>query len=409
MNKSLLCLLCTMVFALAACQQPDDDSPRVVLCIPVYGQSLALGEEAERLTDFDSLATYADGRIVTERLDHRFGYFDNKPWKLWLKRLLHDQGQSFELSLYEMARQLADATGPDTIVCIFPGGQGATPLRKLSKGTLPYRHFIETIQTAHDAAAARGWQFVVPAICWMQGESDICDYPDTDYQQLLTQILRDFNADILPVTRQTDSIPFIVYQPNSLTRAPRFHAASHHCPETAVPQTFVRLLQHDHRFWASGPTYPYTCVNHKIHIDARGQQAIGALAAQSLLTMLRGGQHCQGLIPLSVHAADRQVVVRMNVPVSPLTIDTLQVSPVSHYGFSVVNRQGADITDHVTLQGDSVVIRCLSSVAGCRVRYAVNGEPMKSGRQHGPRGNLRDAQGHWCYQFDMPCDSILGM
>ena len=28
---------------------------KTVICIPVYGQSLALGEEAARITDFDSL------------------------------------------------------------------------------------------------------------------------------------------------------------------------------------------------------------------------------------------------------------------------------------------------------------------------------------------------------------------
>ena len=38
---------------------------KTVICIPVYGQSLALGVEAERITDLDSLANYANGRIVT--------------------------------------------------------------------------------------------------------------------------------------------------------------------------------------------------------------------------------------------------------------------------------------------------------------------------------------------------------
>ena len=51
--------------------------------------------------------------------------------------------------------------------------------------------------------------------------------------------------------------------------------------------------------------------------------------------------------------------------------------------------------------------------------FKLNGEKMKSGRLHGPRGNLRDSQGdsititvqgqtfpihNWCYQFDMPIE-----
>ena len=72
------------ILLLCSCAQKES-SPKTVLCIPVYGQSLALGEEAERITDFDSLASYANGRIVTENLDHTFGYFDNDDTKQWLK------------------------------------------------------------------------------------------------------------------------------------------------------------------------------------------------------------------------------------------------------------------------------------------------------------------------------------
>ena len=73
MKKGLLLFIITLLFA-ACVQKPEGH--KVVVCIPVYGQSLALGEEAERITDFDSLANYANGRIVTENLDHHFGYYD---------------------------------------------------------------------------------------------------------------------------------------------------------------------------------------------------------------------------------------------------------------------------------------------------------------------------------------------
>ena len=71
MKKILLFVIGTLLFS--ACSQKPE-SHHVVICIPVYGQSLALGEEAERITDFDSLANYAGGRIVTENLDHSFQF-----------------------------------------------------------------------------------------------------------------------------------------------------------------------------------------------------------------------------------------------------------------------------------------------------------------------------------------------
>ena len=98
-------MLLSLLFT--ACHQ--DYEHKTVLCIPVYGQSLALGEEAERITDFDSLAFYADGRIVNENLDHQFGYFDNNDTKQWLKKMTGYTKRAFELSIYYMAEVLAES------------------------------------------------------------------------------------------------------------------------------------------------------------------------------------------------------------------------------------------------------------------------------------------------------------
>lgn len=386
---------------LTACQK--DYEHKTILCIPVYGQSLALGEEAERITDFDSLAAYAGGRIVTENLDHRFGYFENDELKKFAKKLIGYQKRAFELSVYNMAKVLADSTGSDTLICIFPGGQGATAIANLSKGTEPYQKFIKDIKSVYEKATENGWEFFIPAICWMQGESDIVDYPDTDYKQMLQQIRNDMNADISNITQRSENIPFICYQANSLTRAEQFKAQDYKCRETYVPQTFVELLRDDSCFWASGPTYPYTCVNEKIHIDAIGQQSIGVLAAKSVLGILQGKERFRGLIPVSVTSQNTSVTIHFNIPSSPLSIDTIQVTKAEYYGFSVINKQNQNIAQSIVVGGDSVIINCTEAPIDCRIRYAVNGDYMKSGNLHGPRGNLRDATNHWCYQFDILC------
>ena len=398
-NCSLLLVLTSFILSCTQTQMQY----RTVLCIPVYGQSLALGEEAERITNFDSLAAYANGRIVTENLDHNYGYFENDNLKLFAKKITKYQKRAFELSIYNMSIILADATGSDTLICIFPGGQGATAIANLSIGTKPYQQFMDNIKTAYEEATDHGWAFTVPAICWMQGESDIVDYPETNYHQMLKQIREDMNADIKSITHQDTDISFICYQPNSLTRAKQFNASHYECCETYVPQTFVGLLNSDEHFWASGPTYPYNCVGEKIHIDGIGQQSIGALAAQSVLGILRGKERFRGLIPISIESQDTTVVIHFNVPNQPLTIDTIQVRKTGNYGFSVINRQNQDIANKIIIGEDSVIIQCSESPTDCHIRYAVNGEKGKSGRLHGPRGNLRDSAGNWCYQFDMFC------
>lgn len=400
MKTKTLLLFLTAILLVACSKQPEGH--RVVVCIPVYGQSLALGEQAERITDFDSLANYADGRIVTENLNHDFGYFDNDDLKRFAKKMVKYQKRSFELSIYTMAQRLADHIGEDTLICTFPGGQGETLLAHMGKGSVPYQEFMESIETAYRQATEKGWTFRVPAICWMQGESDIEDYPDTDFRQLLQQVWEDMNADIRQITQCKDTIRFICYQTNSLSRGRKFHANNYDCRETAVPQSYVNMLRDNKCFWASGPTYPCSFVGEHIHIDTKGQQHIGELAARSALGILRGTGRIRGLIPLEISIKDKEVTVLLNVPVPPLSFDTLQVKKTENYGFSVISKDNRNIAQSVSIEGNSVRITCTESPQDCKVRYAVNGDPLKSGNLHGPRGNLRDAADNWCYQFDQP-------
>ncbi len=395
-------------------EQKTDVEGKVVVCIPVYGQSLALGEEAERLTDLSSLGS--DGRIVTENIDDKFGYFDGSSFRQYLKRLFHYRKRSFELSVYAMAEELSHQLGPDTVICTFPGGQGATALAHLSRGTSPYQRFLDDISKACRIADKGGCRrFYVPAVCFMQGESDIADYPDTDYKQLLLQFKDDINNDIKGITHQTEDVRIIVYQANSLTRAERFQALNYNCRETRVPQTFVDLLLTDSLFWASGPTYPYPAVREVVHIDGKSQQQMGRLEALSAMAIMRHQPRITGLLPIGTEYTDSDVVVHFSVPHPPLVFDTIQVSKASNYGFSVITPANSDIATSAIIAGNSVRIRCSSSPIDARIRYAVNGDHMKSGNQHGPRGNLRDSQGdsissayplhNWAYQFDIPIDS----
>ena len=70
---------------------------KTVICIPVYGQSLALGEEAIRITDFDSLRINYNGRIVNEHLNYQFGGYAEQRWRRTIKRLFGIHKRSFEL------------------------------------------------------------------------------------------------------------------------------------------------------------------------------------------------------------------------------------------------------------------------------------------------------------------------
>ena len=383
---------------------PKDYGHKVVVCIPVYGQSYALGEEATRITNFDSLRIKYNGRIVTEKLDYSFGFYDSDSrFKQLIKRILHYDKKAFELSVYGMAEEMIPELGDDTLLCIFPGGAGMSTIGQLMKPSLPYLKFIKEIQCAYNEANERGWDFIVPAVCWMQGESDIVEYPGYDYKEYFYRMYNNLNTDIKQVTHQKDDIRIICYQSTTITKGLRYKTNNYYATEPKTPTAQMELIRDDSLIWASGPTYPYDFVNESLHIDAVGQQNIGKLAALSALDILRGGKKRKGLLPLSFEIYGNDVLIHFNVPCPPLCLDTISVRKTENYGFNVIRKDNIDIISSVCIDGNTVVLKCKESPANCKIRYGVNGEYLKGGRNRGPRGNLRDSQSpycNWCFLFE---------
>ena len=415
-------IVCITIYTIAVIiyDRPILEGHKTVICIPVYGQSYALGEEAKRITNYDSLRINYDGRIVTEKMNYVFGYFDHSSrLKQFVKRLLHYDRKAFELSVYGMAESLITELGNDTILCIFPGGHGLTDIKGLMKPVGPYMKFIEEIDYAYQKAHELGWDFQIPAICWMQGESDIADYPNTNYKELFHQMYNDLNTDIKQITHQINDIRIICYQSSALTKGGRFKKNNYSGTESKTPEIQMELVRDDSMIWAMGPTYPYDYLREALHIDAIGQKRIGDLTAKSALGIIRNKPRFIGLVPMETKVEDNTIIIVFNVPTPPLHFDTIQVMKAEHYGFNIIRQDNTDIISDVVLQGDTVVITCKESPIGCKIRYGVNGEFRKGGRLHGSRGNLRDSQGetrrvtingktypqdNWCYIFDYQCE-----
>lgn len=377
---------------------------KVVVCIPVYGQSYALGEEAQRITNFDSLRIKYNGRIVTEHMGHVFGYFDHSSrYKQYLKRLLHYDRKAFELSVYSMAESLASQLGEDTLICIFPGGHGMNTIQELMKPVDPYNKFIAEIAHARHEAKRRGWEFYVPAVCWMQGESDIVEYPDYDYKEYFHRMYNDLNTDIKAVTGQKDDIRIISYQTSTITKGLRYKPNNYDGTEARTPNAQMELIRDDSLIWASGPTYPYDFVNESLHIDAVGQKSIGLLAAKSAMGILRNEKRNIGLVPIKYEVDGNDIRILFNVPEPPLCFDTINVRKADNYGFNVIRKDDTDIISDVLIEQNTVVVKCTESPSGCKLRYGINGEFLKGGRQNGPRGNLqgfRSGIPNWCLLFE---------
>ena len=391
-----------VLLGLTACD--NGGKPKVVVCVPVYGQSLAMGEEAELVTDIDGLSEKWEGRLVGEGLNDRFGYYEDRSWKKKIKRLIRYGNRRYENSAFAMGESLAGAFGKDTMVCVFADGRGGTAISHLIKGSYPYDALIQDIQKSYDEARERGMEFFVPAICWMQGESDMFDYTRADYRKMLAQFAIDVNNDVKRITGQRRDVKIVGYQSCCLTKCYKFNPTDYDCYEISIPQVQMQLIRENSTFIAGTPVYFMDFVNDRLHLDGKSQTVVGRYNADAVLDIVRWGDSNRGLYPVKVKSEGKAAIIEFNNSGGKLAFDTINVNKVKNYGFSVITPNNRDIAQRVGIVNDNIVIECSDNTKGCKVRYGANGEKNKSGRRLGARGNLVRCNAAklpaWCYMFD---------
>ena len=399
----MIVLAILVVGGLTACEG-GSDKPKVVVCVPVYGQSLAMGEESELVTDIDGLTNKWNGRLVGEGLDDGFGYYEDRSWKKKIKRLIRYDNRRNENSAFAMGEALAGALGKDTMVCVFADGRGGTAISNLIKGSYPYDALIQDIKSSYEEAKKKGMEFFVPAVCWMQGESDMFDYTRVDYRKLLRQFAADVNRDVKSITGQKRDVKIVGYQSCCLAKCYKFVPENYECYEISVPQAQMQLIRDDSCFVAGTPVYFLDFVDDRIHLDGKSQTVVGRYNAAAVLDIVRRGDSNRGLYPVNVKSKGNTAIIEFNNSGGKLVFDTINVNKVRNYGFSVITPDNRDIAQRVGIVNDNIVIECSDNTKGCKVRYGANGEKNKSGRRFGARGNLarRNASGlpAWCYMFD---------
>jgi hypothetical protein len=369
-----------------------------IIMVPVYGQSLALGEEAQLVTNFDSLRILYINKVLSVNMDEKFGYFSNSIFKQNIKKMLNYKKRIFETSAYGIGEYTAGRwlkmDNQDSLISVFPEGQGATGIDYLNTNSAPYSKLLEEIKDACHLATSRHCTLVIPAFCWLQGENDIVHNTGKGYKQKLLHFRAQFERDVKQLTHQTQPVKCILYQSCCLSLSDnKFNALNYVCPQMEIPQVQMELVRDDDNFCASGPTYPYTVIRECVHPDGVSQKRMGYLEGISLEKVLRRAKS-RGVTPSQLTVSGNTIEITFNVENPPLSFDTVQVKYVSNDGFSVISKANKDILKSVrVIGGNKVLLICSSSPKGCNVRYGVNGDYWKSGNQHGPRGNLRDSQG----------------
>jgi len=407
-----------MLFVTYSCTT-DIPKNSTIYVIPVYGQSLALGEEAKLVTNFDSLKKTYKHRIRTELLDEEFGFFSNTLFKQKIKRIFRDKRRLFEVSCYGLGEYLAERFNDTIYICTFPAGQGDTEIEGLSKGSAAYEKLIAQIKDIQEIAKKKHYTIIIPAFCWHQGENDLVWNTPINYKEKLKSFRLDLEKDINNILKQERDLTCILYQTNCLTLAKdSFDMNAYACPQIKVPMAQMELIKEDCLFMACSPVYPYDVVREYVHIDGIGQKRLGYMEGVAIEHLLNQKEY-NGLTPDSLAISGDTIVISFNIPYPPLKLDTIMIHKAEDYGFSVISPNNKNILKTCLLKDNQVYLLCDTCPNNAKVRYAANGKHGKSGRKNGSRGNLRDSQGdslickiknktypmhNWCYMFEMTCN-----
>jgi hypothetical protein len=228
---------------------------------------------------------------------------------------------------------------------------------------------IET-QAITRLAQAAGKTYGVGAITVVHGE---CDAGNTSYESNLVELWTDYNTDIQAITGQTQSIPMLVSQQNSIND----RSAS------TLAQWKVGV-DHPADFVCVGPHYPYESAADGIHLVADHYRQLGEKFGQVYFERVVLGRDWQPLQPTSVERSDRVITVHFHVPVPPLVWDTTLQQPHQNKftqwapgnGFEVrAGTTNVPITS-VEIVCDTVRITAGSDLpaSGVMVSYALYGE-----------------------------------
>lgn len=378
-----------------------------IYVVPVYGQSLALGEEATMTTNLDSLKAVHGDRIVGSELNGELGYFSSTIFKQRMKMLLHDRHRSFETSCLMLAATMLDSLNAwgdqRSVVCSFEAGQGETAIDGMAQGTECYEKFLQQLRNIAENASSKHCRVVMPAFCWVQGENDLVWSSQEGYGEKLKRFRMLLEKDVNKIFGTNSTLHCILYQTSCLSIArDGYQPLAFDCRQVSVPEQQRQLIVSDSLFIASTPVYPFTVMRDYVHIDGEGQRKLGRYEGRAVANLMKNNIKETGLQPMRISLEDDNIILKLNNS-SPLQIDTSSVMPIANYGFSVITPHDKDILQSVSLADGKLVLKCSSSPQGCKLRYGVTGTKGKSGRKSGPRGNIRDSNplSNWLYIFDM--------
>lgn len=254
-------LACIAIALLTAC---DIDGTQHIIS---YGQSLSTGERAV-LKFPENLNLPTDYEVVGLMFSDGVRSLGVLPMVPFLENNAPASQETLytptggETPLYGVLKHLKDLPG---VRIGSAAGRGGTNIEGLSRGSKPYERLLTQVRNAKSQAKP---PYTVPAIIWLQGESD--DSLHIPYAELLNKLADDLDKDIRAITGQFNPVQI------------------HICvTATAIPAAAQRVVA------AQNSNVHIACVNadyeksDRLHFSAAGSRAAGMALGASMLKEIK--------------------------------------------------------------------------------------------------------------------------
>lgn len=280
----------------------------------------------------------------------------------------------------QLAAAEAGVDPSDLIVFSSAPGQGGSRINELWRGTAPYTRLLGHVSAAKALATAAGKVYVVPAVCFSQGESN-ADYGSsraTNAAQLV-QIAAQIDEDIRAITGQSEPVRLLIDQ-ITYKAVPTGGAIALSQLDAVAASPLIHLVT---------PIYhlPYS---DGTHLTNSGTLRLGRAFGRALKQIIIDGREPDCIWPVSATVRDRALTIQCRAP-TPLKIDASGLLPTADFGFRVLDDAGVVGLTNITATGWKVEMSLDRALVGeFVVRYALDNLAPGLNINGGASGNLRD-------------------
>ncbi len=275
-------------------------------------------------------------------------------------------------------------------VAVTMHGVGGTPYAGLMQGTTPYNNGIAQVTSVFNAAATDLSKVSrVVGVTVIHGESDTIAGNGGNYEGYLVDWQNDYQTDASAITGQSGIIPMFTDQISSFT--------GYNQTTSEVPMAQLAAAEHNPgKIILVTPKYFFT-YSDIAHLTNAGYRWLGEYYGKVMKQVIVDHQPWTPLSPRQIVRNGNVIYARFNVPVAPITLDTVRVSQATNYGFAYADDSSSASISSVTLEDSQTVKITLNGTptgTNQKLRYAYTGT---SGATPGAqssgaaRGNLRDS------------------